>query len=180
VIAGSKRMETVKADKVAAILTSLAAYGGKLAEVFHNHSITAGNLPRAFKGTLNIFDAIVDSLKQVLSLVKDEVDGRNLFSRQGLEYVHIVALECATTLAKIGHIVAESCLEHKEHEALMERRKKASSENPVTVLDPTKLNLDGKDFFDKVEGKRESGGWRHEEMYGATRRCACPSLSKDA
>jgi hypothetical protein len=146
-------METVKADNVAAILTKAAAYGGQLGAVFHNYSLTSDYIPRGFEGAINILDATVATLKQVLTRLKEEVDDeKNLFSQEGLKYVRLLALECATTLAKVEPIISEACLERKERKALLKQRKKASKkEKTVIPIDPTRLYLDEKDFLEKVE-----------------------------
>jgi len=146
-------MEGSRVQYVAAVLTSVAAYGGQLAAVFHNYSLIADTIPGGFEGAINILDATVATLKQVLTLLKDEASSAkpNLFSEEGIKYVHLLALECATTLAKVEPTIEEACLERKERKALQKQKRKTSSKKLITVLDPLSLNLDKKEFLEKIE-----------------------------
>jgi hypothetical protein len=157
-------MATVKANEVAAILTSIAAYGGQLAAVFHSHALIAEKIPCGFEGAINILDATVAVLKQVLGLVKDEADGKKLFSEEGLLYVLILAKESAKTLAKVEPIVANACLERKDRKAKLKESRKASSLrlNVVKEFNPLFLSLDEKEFLDKVEKAKWS--WAADEV----------------
>jgi hypothetical protein len=146
-------MEGIKVDDVAAILTSVAAYGGQLAAVFHNYSLTAERIPCGFEGAINILDATVATLKQILAPLNDEAgaSGKKLFSEEGLKYVHLLASDCATTLSEVEPAIEEACLERQERKALRKRKKKASYIKFIVVPDPLSLKLDEKEFLEKVE-----------------------------
>ena len=144
-------MDMVKAANVASILTSVAEYSGQLAVVFHNYALITEKIPCGFEGAINILDATVAVLKQVLSLVKDEAEGKKLFSEEGLTYVEILAQESANTLAKVEPIIAEACLERKDRKAKRKLSKKAAAKKLVIEVDPLSLKLDEKDFLEKVE-----------------------------
>jgi hypothetical protein len=147
-------MDVVKANDIAAILTSVAAYGGQLAAVFHHYAIIAEKIPSGFEGAINILDATVAVIKQVLSLVKDEAEGKKLFNQDGLTYVQLLAQECANTLAKVEPIIAQACLERKDRKAKRKQSKKAASKKLVTEIDALALKLDEKDFLENVETTR--------------------------
>jgi hypothetical protein len=152
-------MEVAKANSVAAILTSVAAYGRQLAAVFHNHALIAEKIPREFEGVITILDATAAVLKQILSLVVDEAenaDGKKLFSEEGLIYVQILAQECANTLAKVEPTIADACIERKDLKVERKQRKKTLSLDPIVNYNPLVLNLDEKDFLEKVE----KANWR--------------------
>jgi len=155
-------MEGIRAQDVAAVLTSVAAYGGQLAAVFHNYSLIAETIPGGFEGAINILDATVATLKQVLTLLKDEASGDRKFSEEGIKYVQLLALECATTLAKVEPIIEEACLERKERKALQKQKRKTSSKKLVTVLDPLSLTLDEKEFLEKIEKTKWS--WATDDV----------------
>lgn len=152
-------MEGIRARDAAAVLTSVAAYGGQLAAVFHNYSLIAERIPPGFEGAINILDATVTTLKQVLPLVIDEasIGSKRLFSDEGIKYVSLLAFECATTLAKVEPFIEEACLERKERKKLQKQKKKSSKKfKLVPVLDPLSLKLDEKEFLDKIEKTRWS------------------------
>lgn len=157
-------MEGIGAQDVAAVLTSVAAYGGQLAAVFHNYSLIAETIPAGFEGAINILDATVATLKQVLTLLKDEAssNAKKVFSEEGLKYVQLLALECATTLAKVEPIIEEACLERKERKALQKQKRKTSPKKLVTVLDPLSLTLDEKEFLEKIEKTKWS--WATDDI----------------
>lgn len=154
-------MDVVKANHVAAILTSVAGYGGQLAAVFHNYALIAERIPCGFEGAINILDATVAVLKQVLSLVKDEVEGKKLFSLEGLTYVQLLAQESANTLAKVEPLIAEACLERVDRKAKRKQRKRVANKLVIDV-DSLSLKLDEKDFLDKVE--KAKWGWASDEI----------------
>jgi valyl-tRNA synthetase len=143
-----------KANHVAAILTSVAGYGGQLAAVFHNYALTAEKIPPGFEGAVNILDATVAVLKQVLKLAKDDAEGKKLFSVKGLTYVQALAQESAKTMAKVEPIIAEACLHRDEREAKRKQSKK--TKKVLTEIDPISLKIDEKDFFNKVEAVKWS------------------------
>jgi hypothetical protein len=109
-------MEDIRPETVSTVLKSVSSYGGQLAAVFHNYSLIADRIPGGFEGAINILDATVITLNQVLTLLKDEpkapyrINGKKLFSEEGLKYVHLLALECASTLARVEPIIEEACL----------------------------------------------------------------------
>lgn len=147
-------MDMARAKNAAAILASAAAYGGQLAAVFHNYVIITEKLPCGFEATINIFDATVVVLKQILSLVTDEAEdaeGKKLFSEEGLVYVQLLAQECAKTLSKIEPTIADACLEPKDHKSKRKQRKKTSSLDLTADYNPLVLKLDEKAFLAKVE-----------------------------
>jgi hypothetical protein len=155
-------MDVVKTKDVGTILTSIAAYGGQLAAVFHNYALIAERIPSGFEGAINILDATVAVLKQVLTLVKDEAEGKKLFSEEGLQYVQLLAQECANTLAKVEPTIAEACLDRKEREAKRKQNKKAASKKLVNDVDPLALKLDEKAFLEEVEKTRWS--WAEDDI----------------
>ncbi|KAH8590496.1 hypothetical protein B0O99DRAFT_598966 [Bisporella sp. PMI_857] len=139
---------------VVAVLTSVADYGAQLAKVFHSYSLSASRIPRGLEGSINILDATVLSLRQVLELLetKDNSQERKaLFNENGLRYIRLLALECATTLAKVEPSVEEACLGNQERKALQKQKRKSGSKNLVTILDPLTLKLDEKCFLEKIE-----------------------------
>lgn len=152
----------VKADSVGAILTNVAAYGGQLAAVFQNYSLITERIPRGFEGAINTLNTTVATLNQVLTLLKDEAEGKGkkLFSDDGLTYVHLLAKECGATLAKVEPIIAEGCLSSKERTKLQksnrQRCKKSKPKKPEPGVDVAALKLDEKDFLEKVEKTRWS------------------------
>lgn len=149
-------MEGVGEADVAAVLTSVTAYGGQLAAVFHNYSLLAERIPRGFEGFLNILDATVAALKEVLTLFNDEHattsnhrDGKNVFSETGLRYVKLLSSECGTTLRNVEVAIEEACLSSlQEHKALLKQKRKGSNQKAV---DPLLVKLDEKDFLRNVE-----------------------------
>jgi hypothetical protein len=140
-----------KGDDVVEVLASVAAYGGQLAAVFHNYSLTAKRIQRGSEGAINILDATVATLKQVSKLFTDDVDhGKNLFSQQGVEYARLLAVECGTAFAGIEPIMEEAYLDPRERRALR-RKRKSKPELVVPAPDPMKLRLDEKKFLETVE-----------------------------
>jgi len=155
-------MEELGADNVAAVLSSVASFGGQLAAVFHNYSLIAERIPPGFEGAINILDATVATLKQVLSLLNDEASNgsKKLFSEEGLRYVNLLALECATTLAKVEPIIETGCLGRKERNILLKQKRKAKK--VITTPDPLSLSLDEKEFLEKIEKTRWS--WANSDI----------------
>jgi hypothetical protein len=155
-------MDQLSADNVAAITKKVAAYGSQLAAVFHSYALSAEKIPRGFEGAINILDATVATLNQVLSLLKSEAEGneadsgKRLFSEEGLKYVKLLATECATTLAKVQPIVADACLNAKELKAKRRRDKRELAKNGPLNVDIGALELDEKTFLVTVESTKWS------------------------
>lgn len=148
-------MEQVQAEKLASVLTSVATYGGKIASVFHSYVLIADKIPEGIEGATNVLDATVTTVKQALSLVKEEADhsnGKKLFTQEGLRYMGVLAKECANSLAKIEPIIAENCSNKKDFKARRKHKKKASTKKtPVVDVDPLAFKLGEEDFLNKVE-----------------------------
>jgi len=149
-------MEDIQPETVSAVLKSVSSYGSQLAAVFHNFSLIADRIPSGFEGAVNILDATVTTLNQVLGLLKDEngpsarINGKILFNEEGLKYVRLLALECASTLAKVEPAIEEGLLDRKDRKALLKQKKRASKK-PMRVLDPLSLSLDEKELLEKTE-----------------------------
>jgi hypothetical protein len=154
-------MNVVKANHVAAILKSVAGYGDQLAAVFHNYALIAERIPCGFEGAINILDATVAVLKQVLSLVEDEDAGKRLFSQEGLTYVQLLGQESANTLAKVEPLIAEAGLGRKDRQAKRKQRKRLARKVAVDI-DPLSLQLNERDFLTKVENAK--WGWAIDEV----------------
>lgn len=152
----------MSAENVASITKKVAAYGSQLSSVFHSHSLSAEKIPPGFEGAVNVLDATVATLNQVLSLLEIEVVavevgvGKGHFSQAGLEYVLLLAGECATTLAKVEPIVGNACLSAKELKAKRRREKRELAKNGPVKIDIGGLNLDQKAFLDTVENAKWS------------------------
>jgi hypothetical protein len=155
-------MDQLSADNVAAITKEVAAYGSQLAAVFHSYALSAEKIPRGFEGAINILDATVATLNQVLSLLNSEAGGfeagtgKKLFSEEGLKYVKLLATECATTLAKVEPIVADACLSSKELKVKRRRDKRELAKNGPVSVDTGALELDEKTFLVAVESTKWS------------------------
>lgn len=146
----------VNAHHVATTLTSVAAYGGQLAKVFHNYALIAENIPCGFEGTVNILDAAVIVLQQVLTLVKDEAEGKKLFNGVGLAYAQLLGQQSANTLVKVQPIIAEACLEGKERKAKRNLKKKEARRIIPQEIDLLSLKLDEKAFLKEIEAAKWS------------------------
>lgn len=155
-------MEPAKADCVAAQAKQVAAYGGQLASVFHQHALIAERVPAGLEGAINVLDASVATLNQILGLLNDEAkwvrEGscRMLFSNEGLIYVQLLVIETATTLARVEPAFVDACLDRKELKAKIKRDKKASAKNGKPKVDLASLKLDEKAFLEAVENARWS------------------------
>jgi hypothetical protein len=140
----------------------VGAYGNHLAAVFHNHALAAESLPPGFEGAINVLDATVVTLNQVLNLLNSEAAdikdglGKRHFSEAGLEYVKLLATECATTLAKVEPIVGNACLNAKDLKAKRRREKRELAKNGPVKVDISALKLDEKAFLDVVENTKWS------------------------
>jgi len=149
-------MEEIKARDVAAILKSVSTYGGKISSVFHNYSLIADQIPYGFEGTINILDATNTTLTRVLNILQTKaesgsnIDGKVLLNNEGLKYVQLLALECATALAKIEPAVDEASLDGKERRAL-EKEKRRLTKRPAPPVNPLALSLDEEDFLERIE-----------------------------
>jgi len=152
-------METVvDTSNVAATLTSIIDYGGQIAGVFHNFALIAETIPSGFEGSINILDATIATLKQVLGLLKDEVESdgkKKLFSEEGLTYVQVLAKECASTLVRVEGATAKA-VRDEEHGSRSRKGKKAKKAKKNEVIEIETLKLDEKDFLEKVENAK----WR--------------------
>ena len=155
-------MDTIKTDNIAAILTSVAAYGGQLAAVFHNYALIAKKIPCGFEGAINILDATVAVFKQVLSLVEDEIKSKIIFSEDGLSYVRLLAQESANTLAKVEPILKEACLDREERKSKRKQKKRAASLSVRGDFNPLLLKLDEKHFLETVEKAKWS--WATDDI----------------
>lgn len=141
-------------ENALATTTKVAVYGGAIANVLVNYAISAKKIPQGFEGCTNILNATVTTLQQVASHLTHEAaasqnHGNQLLNRQGLEYVQLLATECAATLVKIAPIMADACLESKELKAKRKLDKKSLVKRDVTKLDMNTLELD-KIAFAKV------------------------------
>jgi hypothetical protein len=158
-----KRDGTVKmaqTENIVPLLTSVTNYGGKLAAALHNYVLTCEPIPMWFEGSLNIVDATVVTLKQVLEVVKDHVEnGKNLFSPQGLEFAHLLAAECGNTFLRIVTLTARSNLSREEQTAL----RSSEGKNPaaVPVADLINMSLDEKSFLKTIE--KVVGAWKKSD-----------------
>jgi hypothetical protein len=155
-------MGAIKTDNVAAILASVAGYGGQLAAVFHNYALIAKKIPSGFEGAINILDATVAVLKQALSLVEDEVEGKKVFSEEGLFYVRLLAQESANTLAKVEPILKEACLGREERKSKRKQKKRAELLSAGGNFNPLLLKLDEKHFLEIVEKAKWS--WATDDI----------------
>lgn len=158
-------MEPVRVEAVAAITTSVSKYGSQLASVFHNYALVAERPPRGLEGAINILDATVVQLKHILTLLRDESgnienDGKKrLFSDEGLQYVRLLTLESAATLAKIEPTIVKATADQKYSKPKGRRPGKlvVNKENYAVNIESMKLNETA--FLDKVEKLR----WRYVE-----------------
>ncbi|KAK0128907.1 hypothetical protein ONS95_000853 [Cadophora gregata] len=154
-------MDVLAMDDVLALTTKIAGYGGAIASVLTNHAISARKIPRGFEGAINILSATVSTLQQVSSHLSTEVAAspsheKQCLSRQGLEYVQLIATECATTFVKIPSIMADACLDSKELKVKRKLEKKliANGDGPKPDNDALQLN---KAAFTEVSNWRLAG-----------------------
>lgn len=143
---------------VAAALTSVISYSEQLTTVFHNYILVTVFTPVSVEDTISTLNTTVTTLKQVLSLLKDQAGvsdvskGRSsVFNEDGLKYVHLLALEAAKALAAIEPIVEEGCLTRKERKGLLKKRRKNSHKKSTKVPDISSLKLDEQKFLETVE-----------------------------
>ena len=137
-------------NNVTDILLSTADYGAQLAAVFHSYLLTAEKVPSGLEGAVNILDATVMTLKQILKFLREKHE-KPLFNENGLQYIGILISECATTLAKIEPAIDEAYLPRQEREALQKKKRKLVFKNLATVVDPLVLKLDEKELLEKIE-----------------------------
>jgi hypothetical protein len=151
-------MESPTVNHVALMAEKVAAYGAQIAAVFHNHALSAERIPRGFEGSVNILDATVTTLKQALSLLKEEAAGsrQKLFNDEAIRYVQLLTSECATSLAKIEPTLIAACLSAKDAREKRKAYKKAVAKNGEPKIDPFKLALDEKAFLETVEATKWS------------------------
>ena len=151
------RMDHLSADNVATLTKKVSGFGGQLTTVFHSYGLSAERVPRGFEGAINVLDATVVALNQVLGLLESEAEyardgiSRRDFSEGALEYVKLLATECATTLAKVEPIVADACLSTKDLKAKRKQKRKESRKKHPVPLDIDTLELDQDSFLDAVE-----------------------------
>lgn len=142
--------------RISVAVKEVAAYGQKLAAVFHQYALIVERIPSGFEGATNILDATVASVNQVSSLLKDEEENalkassKRHFSPQGILYVRLLISECAKTLAKVQPIVVDACLPRKEYQAKAKRDKKELKKNGQPIVLPSELELDEKVFLENV------------------------------
>jgi hypothetical protein len=155
-------MNHLSADNVATLTKKAAAYGSQLATVFHSFSLSAEKIPRGFEGAINVLDATIVTLNQVLNLLESEAEGvrngieKRHFSNGGLEYVKLLATEFATTLAKVESIVTNACLNAKELKAKRRQEKRELAKNGPVSVDIGNLKLDEIAFLAVVENAKWS------------------------
>ncbi|KAG4439503.1 hypothetical protein IFR05_005039, partial [Cadophora sp. M221] len=152
-------MEGPTADDVVAITSKAAGYGGAIASVFTNYSISAKKIPQGLEGAINILNATIATLQQVSSHLKTETSSaadeqKQLLSRQGLEYVHLLATECAATFVKISSIVSEACLDRKELKAKRKLERKSRAKKDDLKVDIDALKLDTAAFTEAFENAK--------------------------
>lgn len=142
-------------DDVADIIPSVTAYGRQIATVLHNHSLNVNILPRGFVGLTNLLDASAATLKQLHGLLSPDNSqsekGHQLLSDEGIKYVQLLTLETATVLTEIEQAVEEACLSRQERRKLQKQKRKTGSRKIDTILDPSRLRLDDKEFLKKAE-----------------------------
>lgn len=148
------------AENALATTSKVARFGGAIISVLTNHAISARKIPRGFEGAINILNATVTTLQQVSSHLAAEAGAspdykKQLFSRPGLEYVQLLATECAATLVTIPSIMADACLDPKELKAKRKLEKKS-----VVKGDDPKLNIDALELSKAVFTKSvENSNW---------------------
>ncbi|KAL2061793.1 hypothetical protein VTL71DRAFT_7171 [Oculimacula yallundae] len=152
--------ETIN-DNVVAIASKVANYGGAIAGVLTNHLISVKKVPEGLEGVVSIVNATVATLQQVSNHVKAETDSatsqqeKRLLSQQGLDYVRLLATECAVTFLKIAPTAADACLDRKElrQKRKLERKalaKKSELETDIKI-DREPLILDTDAFAETVD-----------------------------
>ncbi|KAF4627447.1 hypothetical protein G7Y89_g10708 [Cudoniella acicularis] len=135
----------------------VVSYGRQLATVFHQFALTADRVPYGYEGAINILDATITTLNQIVALLKDETEGlknctqKLLFSSEGITYVKQLVSECAKTLARIEPIITDASLPRKEFRAKSKRDKKAAAKNGEPDVVYSSLKLDEKTLLEKVE-----------------------------
>lgn len=143
-------------SSISVAVKNVAAYGGKLAGVFHEYALIAERVPSGFEGATNILDATVASLNQISRLLGDDDKSLGLFSPDGILYVQLLVRECAKTLAKVEPIINDACLPRKEFKAKVKRDKKELATKGPRAVIPCELELDEKAFLEKVENTKWS------------------------
>ncbi|CZS92142.1 uncharacterized protein RAG0_02635 [Rhynchosporium agropyri] len=147
-------------ENVTKILSKVATYGSAITSVVMNHMITAKRTPEGLEGAVNIINATVATLQQVSShLVAETVilDGqqeRKPLSRKGVQYVRLLAIECAVALVKIGPIAGDRCLNREELRAKRKLKRKSPAKRDLDVgsdIDIDSLSLDTAALAEAVE-----------------------------
>jgi hypothetical protein len=155
-------MGQLTADDVATSAKQVTAYGSQLAAVFHSFSLPAEKIPQWLEGAINVLDATIVTLNQVLNLLESEAEGvrsgneKRHFSLGGLEYAKLLATEFATTLAKVEAIVTNACLNAKELKAKRRQEKRELAKNGPVSVDIDNLKLDKIAFLAVVENAKWS------------------------
>ncbi|PVH86049.1 hypothetical protein DL98DRAFT_26694 [Cadophora sp. DSE1049] len=149
-------MDGRTAENVLATTSKVADYGGAIATVLTNHAISAKKIPRGFEGAINLLNATVTTLQQVSSHLSAEAAAspnyeKQVLSRQGLEYVQLLATECAATFVKIPSIMADACLDPKELKAKRKLEKKSVVKGDDPKLDMNTLQLNKAAFTESIE-----------------------------
>lgn len=145
-----------RADNLAN-LTSVSTYGSHIAKALHNYVLLAEYIPTGLEGSINIIDATVSTLNQVLTFVEDgpefgSNDERNeILSGEGLSYVQTLVKECAATFWKVTQAVDEGCLGRTERRALQKQKRKQKHKPQENKVGLMSLSLDEKEFLEKVE-----------------------------
>lgn len=147
---------------IAAAMEKVLGCGDKISSVLHDYSIARGG--RAFNGfdaQIGIFDATVSTLRQVLELVKSEVNGKKVFSYKGLEYINTLTKEFASELIKIQPIFEDACMTRKLLDAKRKLEKKKAGKQKGKKLaaavlvkpdvEDVVLDLDKEVFLEKIE-----------------------------
>ena len=149
-----RKMEVINVNELPAFVSSVAAYGGQIASVFHNYAFIAKTIPRDFLDVNNLLDASAASLKQLLTLLAPsdtEPREADIFNEEGLKYVKLLIVEVATVLTKFEPAVAEACLDRHERKKLQRQKWRMGTKNNSTILDPSTLKIDEKKFLEKAE-----------------------------
>ncbi|KAL3428373.1 hypothetical protein PVAG01_01882 [Phlyctema vagabunda] len=115
-------MANIEVKNTATKLTGIAIFGIDLAQVFHNYALIAPRIPTHFEGSINIIDATVTTINQLVSLLTNEVTEIPAINNEGLKYVELLGTECAVEIARIQlAVIKASTLEPKSHKGRYRR-----------------------------------------------------------
>ncbi|XMA16388.1 hypothetical protein WAI453_009179 [Rhynchosporium graminicola] len=155
-------------ENVTKILSKVATYGSAITSVVTNHMITAKRIPEGLEGAVNIINATVATLQQVSShlvaetVILDFQQERKPLSRESVQYVRLLAIECAVALVKIGPIAGDRCLNREELRAKRKLKRKSPAKRDLDVgsdIDIDSLSLDTAAFAEAVEKAVVSANW---------------------